>query len=556
MPCGTAAGHGPVIFLWVAGYIAKESAPVTMEPAMPQRPNILLILNDDMGFSDLGCYGGEVDTPHLDSLARGGLRYSQFYNTARCCPSRGSLLTGLYPQQADIGHMMGSHGIDGYLGDLSSKAVTLAEVLRQGGYATYMVGKWHVTRHVEGPKHNWPCQRGFDEFFGIITGAANYWQPRTLTRNNERIAPEGADFFLTDAISDEACAQIRRHGDGEAERPFFQYVAYTAPHWPLHAHPEDMVKYRGRFDAGWDALRAQRQARMTDMGLLRADWDLSPRDPRVRPWSEEPCKEWQALRMEAYAAQIDRMDQGIGRILAALQETGQRENTVVLFLADNGGCAEELGADLQQRVATGWEQIGTLQDRFGAPVRFGNNPDIDPGPEDTYTSYGVPWANLSNTPFRLYKHWVHEGGIATPLIIHWPKGMAGRGEWRHQPAQLPDIMATVLELGAVEYPEFFHGQHITPLEGFSLVPSFLDQPLARDTLYWEHEGNQAVRQGQWKLVCKFPGDWELYDLEADRTETRNLIEMEPALALRLRRLFALWAERCGVVPWQDLPQAR
>ncbi len=521
---------------------------------MPQRPNILLILNDDMGFSDLGCYGGEIDTPNLDGLAMGGLRYSQFYNTARCCPSRGSLLTGLYPHQADIGHMMGNRGVDGYLGDLSRKAVTLAEVLQQGRYTTYMSGKWHVTRHVEGPKHNWPCQRGFDEFFGIITGAANYWQPRTLTRNNKRIEPAGENFFFTDAISDEACAQIRKHGDGDAGTPFFQYVAYTAPHWPLHAHSEDMAKYKGRFDAGWDELRVQRKSRMEEMGLLNADWNLSHRDPRVGPWAEESCKEWQALRMEVYAAQIDRMDQGIGRILAALRETGQFENTIILFLADNGGCAEELGSDLRQRVAIGWEQIGTLNDRFGRPVRFGNSPDIDPGPEDTYASYGVPWANLSNTPFRLYKHWVHEGGIATPLIVHWPEGIEGQGEWRHQPAQLPDIMATFAELGTVEYPESFNGQNITPLEGFSLAPSFRDRPIERDTLYWEHEGNKAVRRGKWKLVCKFPDDWELYDLEADRTETQNLVEVEPDLAFQLRQIFEHWAECCGVVPWEDLPR--
>ena len=521
---------------------------------MSQQPNILLILNDDMGFSDLGCYGGEIETPNLDSLAMAGLRYSQFYNTARCCPSRGSLLTGLYPHQADIGHMMGSHGIDGYLGDLSNKAVTLAEVLKLGGYSTYMSGKWHVTRHVDGPKHNWPSQRGFDEFYGIITGAASYWQPRTLTRNNERIGLESEDFFFTDAISEEACHQIRKHSESEVGSPFFQYVAYTAPHWPLHAHPEDISKYKGRFDAGWDELRAQRQTRMNEMGLLNTDWQLSPRDPRVVPWEEEPNQEWQALRMEVYAAQVDRMDQGIGRILTTLKETGQLENTVILFLADNGGCAEELGPDMQQRVATGWEKIGTLQDRFGEPVRFGNSADIDPGPENTYASYGIPWANLSNTPFRLYKHWVHEGGIATPLIVHWPEGIVGQGEWRHQPAQLPDILATFLELGDVTYPLKFHGQEITPLEGFSLVPSFQNDSTERQTLFWEHEGNKAVRQGSWKLVCKFPTDWELYNVEADRTETRNLIHEEPEVASRLVKLYDAWAERCGVVAWDRLPQ--
>lgn len=516
-------------------------------------PNILLILNDDMGFSDLGCYGGEIETPHLDGLAGNGLRYSQFYNTARCCPSRGSLLTGLYPHQADIGHMMGSHGVDGYLGDLNAQTVTLAEALKNGGYAAYMSGKWHVTRHVNGPKHNWPCQRGFDDFYGIITGAANFFQPRTLTRNNERIEPEGDDYFFTDAISDEAVRQIRLHAQEQPDRPFFQYVAYTAPHWPLHAHPEDVARYRGRFDAGWDVLRAERQDRMTQMGILRDDWTLSDRDPRVPPWTEAEHKAWQTRRMEVYAAQIDRMDQGIGRILQALRDTGQWENTVILFLADNGGCAEELYADMQERVATGWEQIGTLKTRAGTPVQFGNDPAIMPGDEDTYASYGIPWANVSNTPFRLYKHWVHEGGIATPLIVHWPAGIQDRGAWRHQAGQLPDIMATCLELAGTPYPSERAGQAVKPLEGFSLVPTFQDQAHPREILYWEHEGNKAVRQGRWKLVCKFPGKWELYDIEADRTETRDLAAVFPDRVASLAKHYNQWAERCGIVPWEQLP---
>lgn len=520
---------------------------------MVSPPNFVLILNDDMGFSDLGCYGGEIDTPNLDALAMGGLRYSQFYNTARCCPSRGSLLTGLYPHQADIGHMMGSHGIDGYLGDLSARSVTLAEALKQGGYATYMSGKWHVTRHVEGPRHNWPNQRGFDDFYGIITGAANYFQPRTLTRNNERIVPEGEDYFLTDVISDEAVRQIRGHTAARGQTPFLQYVAYTAPHWPLHAHREDIAKYRNRFDDGWDVLRAQRRERMIDMGLLDPDWALSARDPRVPPWTSVKHKEWQARRMEVYAAQIDRMDQGIGRIVQALAESGHAENTVILFLADNGGCAEELGPQLADRVAHGWEQIGTLRTRSGHPVQFGNHPDIEPGGEASYASYGIPWANVSNTPFRLYKHWVHEGGIATPLIVHWPRGIRDQGSWRHQAAQLPDIMATLLDLAGTDYPETYNGNAIQPLEGFSLVPTFRDEVHARPALFWEHEGNRAVRQGRWKLVCKFPGQWELYDLETDRTETRDLAAAHPDRTAALLALYQAWAARCGIVPWEDLP---
>ena len=521
---------------------------------MADRPNIILILNDDMGFSDLGCYGGEVETPNLDHLARRGLRYSQFYNTARCCPSRGSLLTGLYPHQADIGHMMGTHGLDGYLGDLSPRSVTIAEALKAGGYATFMSGKWHVTRFVEGPRHNWPCQRGFDDFYGIITGAANFYQPRTLTCNNERITAEGDEYFITDAISDEAVRQIREHAGQDGDKPFFQYVAYTAPHWPLHAHEEDAAKYKGRFDAGWDELRARRQDRLRDMGVLDPDWQLSERDPRVPPWEEAPNKEWECRRMEVYAAQIDRMDQGIGRILQALEETGQSDNTWIVFLADNGGCAEELDASMAERVATGWEQIGTSTTRQGEPVRFGNSPAIWPGGEDTYASYGIPWANVSNSPFRLYKHWVHEGGIATPLIMAGPDIRPGdRGQWRHQPGQLPDIMATCLEWSGSAYPETRQGQTVKPLEGVSLVPTLSDGPSPREVLYWEHEGNRAVRRGNWKLVNRYPDPWELYDIEADRTETRDLASEHPDLVKELAALWDTWAARCGVQPWAALP---
>jgi arylsulfatase len=521
-----------------------------------KRPNILLILNDDMGYSDIGCYGGEVQTPNLDALAAGGLRYTQFYNTARCCPSRASLLTGLHPHQADVGHMMGNDGVDGYLGDLNPNTVTLAEALANGGYRTAMSGKWHVTRFVSGPTHNWPCQRGFDDYYGIITGAANYFQPRSLTRNNERILPEGDDYFLTDAISDEAVRQVREHAARDDDRPLFQYVAYTAPHWPLHAHDEDIARYKGRFDAGWDALREERRRRMIDLGILDPKWPLTKRDPRVPAWAEAEHKEWQARRMEVYAAQIDRMDQGIGRILQALRETGMWEDTLIVFLADNGGCAEELG-ERTKAWATGMgEPVGTAVTRDGRDVDYGNTPGRMPGGEDTYQSYGVPWANLSNAPFRLYKHWVHEGGIATPFIAHWPAGIRARGEWRHQPAQLPDVMATFLDVAGVEYPARHNDHDIKPLEGFSMAPTFADGPPTREVLYWEHEGNCAVRRGKWKLVCKHPGTWELYDMEADRTETHDLAVEQPEIVAELKTLHEAWAERCGVIPWDKLGDIR
>ncbi len=518
---------------------------------MRAKPNILLILNDDMGFSDIGCYGGEVQTPNLDALAAGGLRYTQFYNTARCCPSRASLLTGLYPHQADVGDMVSDDGIDGYRGELSPHTVTIAEALRRGGYATVMSGKWHVTRNLatDGPKHSWPNQRGFDDFYGILTGAANYYQPRTLIRNNAPVEPGGDDYFLTDAISTEAVRQIRAHAARPERTPFFQYVAYTAPHWPLHAHAEDIARYRGRFDAGWDRLREERMARMVDGGLLCGHERLSGRDPRIGPWDRQEHKDWEARRMEVYAAQIDRMDQGIGRIVAALKATGAFENTVILFLSDNGGCAEELGPGPDswvRKLVTHHPYVGTLHTRDGRAVRFGNTPDIVPGPEDTYASYGLPWANVSNTPFRLYKCWIHEGGISTPFIVHWPAGLPAQGEWRHQPAQLPDVMATVLDIAGLDYPERFEGKPIPPMEGFSLVPTFANRPHTRDVLYWEHEGNRGVRQGRWKLVAQRGAAWELYDMDADRIETNDLARQYPEQVEELAARYRAWAARCQV----------
>ncbi len=532
-----------------------------------KRPNILLILNDDMGYSDLGCYGGEIRTPHLDRLAGGGLRFTQFYNTARCCPSRASLLTGLHPHQADVGDMMDDDEVDGYLGDLSRNAVTIAEVLKPAGYRCLMSGKWHVTRRIDKPNDNWPCQRGFDEFYGMLCGAGSYFAPRTLTRDNIPIEPPDGDFYLTDAISDEAVAQLQRHfarGDGA---PFFQYVAYTAPHWPLHARPEDIARYRGAYDCGWDEIRRRRMARLEAMGLLPAGCALSPRDPTQPAWEDAPDKAWQARRMEVYAAQIDRMDQGIGRIIAALEKAGQLDNTLCIFLADNGGCHENIAGSWAQSLVT--RMSARSHTRDGRPVRFGNTPDIVPGTEDTYCSYGVAWANVSNTPFRKYKCWVHEGGIATPFIVHWPAGLRDRGALRHQPAQLPDIMATVLEVTGADYPRRLGDRDILPHEGFSMVPAFHGRPHGRQVLVWEHEGNCGIRKGRWKLVREYldawriperdrgrvlPGQqpWELYDIEADRSERNNLAAARPEIGAELEALYDAWAARCHVQPWDAI----
>ena len=522
---------------------------------MNKRPNILLILNDDMGFSDIGCYGGEVDTPNLNALAENGLKFTQFYNTARCCPSRASLLTGLHPHQANIGHMVGNDGIEGYLGDLSLNSVTIAEALKLGGYNTYMSGKWHVTRFVDGPKHNWPCQRGFDDFYGLLKGAANYYHPTTLARNNERIEPSKG-YYITDAITDNAIRQIKEHKENSEGNPFFQYVAYTAPHWPLHAHPEDIEKYKGRFDSGWDTLRKKRLERMVNMGIIEESWELSPRDPSQPAWDDAEHKAWESRRMEVYAAQIDRMDQGIGRIIENLKSMGEWDNTLILFLADNGGCAEGISDSPEFIKAKVEGMSATYETWDGEKIKFGNHPNIMPGAENTYQSYGVAWANLSNTPFRLYKHWVHEGGIATPLIVHWPDSIEDKGSIRHQPAQLPDIMATCLDAAGIDYPKTYDGRVIKPLEGYSMAPIFGNKPNEREALYWEHEGNRAIRRGKWKLVSKYPKDWELYNMDEDRTEMNDLASKYPEVVDELANLYEKWARRCNVMPWDDLNEIR
>ena len=523
-----------------------------------KRPNILLILNDDMGYSDLGCYGGEVQTPNLNRLANRGLRFTQFYNTARCCPSRASLLTGLHPHQTGVGHMMTDDGLEGYRGSLNRRCVTIAEALGATGYRTYMSGKWHISRHQrpEGPKHSWPRQRGFDRYFGMLSGGANYWKPHTLTRGDDWIPPDELpdEFFLTDAISDEASGFIRDHHAKSPDDPFFTYVAYTSPHWPLHAHEEDIARYEGRFSAGWDALREERLLRMREMGILEDCWELSDRDASQPPWSDAGHKEWNLRRMEVYAAQIDRMDQGIGRIISTLEATGQLENTLILFLADNGGCAEELGGP-NTRIRRD-RPVSPPLTRDGRPVSTGNDPTIMPGPETTYQSYGVPWANLSNTPFREYKHWVHEGGISTPFIAHWPERITDAGEFRHQPGQLTDVMATCLEVAGAAYPEENDGNPVYPLEGTSLTPIFDNRDNGVGVLYWEHEGNRAVRRENWKLVTKYPGDWELYDMEADRTELEDVSGKCPDIVKELRGLHGDWTHRCQVQPWRDILESR
>ncbi|MFN4261581.1 MAG: arylsulfatase [Gemmataceae bacterium] len=526
------------------GILSAALTPAFAGNTASSKPNIIVIMADDMGFSDIGCYGSEIDTPHLDRLAAQGLRFTQFYNTARCCPTRASLLTGLYAHQAGVGHMIEDRGYPAYRGNLSPHCPTVAELLKPAGYRTALSGKWHVTPLSAG-KENWPLQRGFDKFFGLIGSVRSYYAPSTLTRDHEPIeASKG--FYLTDAITDHAVSCLKEFSQEKA--PFFLYVAYTAPHWPMHALPEDIAKYRGKYKIGWDQLRRQRHARLQELGLIGKDWPLSPRDTEALPWEEAEHRDWQDLRMAVYAAMIDRMDQGIGRILRQLKDSKQEENTLILFLSDNGGCAEDIIAS--------WSERFPRRTHDGQPVQVGNDPAVSPGPEGVFQSYGLAWANASNTPFRRFKHWVHEGGIATPCIAYWPAVIQKPGI-THQVGHVIDIPATCLDLAGVAHPKTFKGQPTVPLEGRSLLPILQGKERAgHDALFWEHEGNRAVRQGKWKLVSAYGGDWELFDLEADRTELNDLARREPDKVKELSQLYERWAKRVGVVPWEKLQEKR
>jgi len=517
-------------------------------------------------------YGSDTATPTIDSLAESGVMFTRYYTQPLCGPTRASLLTGLYPHQAGIGAMMTNRGLAGYEGDLNDSCVTIAQVLKAAGYATYMAGKWHVTPcpspSPDCNKKNWPLQRGFDRFYGTIHGANSFFDPVTLVCDNDFISAYADPhyrpdtYYYTDAISDHATRYIREHS-GDA--PFFMYVAYTAAHWPMHALQKDIAKYRGKYDAGYGPIRQRRVEQMQKAGLISPKWKVSP---QAGDWEAFPHKEFDARCMEVYAAMIDNMDQGIGRILAELgKEPGRLENTLVMYLQDNGGCAEGMGrragtkypggklADLERRGPMKPAELQTQMippiTRAGVPVKMGF--DVLTGGPDTYHGYGRSWANVSNTPFREYKHWVHEGGIATPLIVHWPRGIKreSHGGFFREPAHLIDIMATCVDVSGSEYPTSLADQNIVPMEGTSLWAAIQGKSLNRQTpLFFEHEGNRAIRNGKWKLVAKGArGTWELYDMAADRTELNDLADVHPQRVKEMSEQWEAWARRAHVKPW-------
>ncbi|MGQ8335467.1 arylsulfatase [Sunxiuqinia sp. A32] len=500
-----------------------------------ERPNIILIMADDMGFSDIGCYGGEIQTPNLDGLAKTGVRYSQFYNAARCCPTRASLMTGVYPHQAGMGWMTNCDmGTPAYQGDLSKNAATIAEVLKTAGYNTYMTGKWHLsnTRKDKGMvKDNWPVQRGFEHYFGLVGGAGNYFKLPIYSNNEKYQSPD--NFYLTNAISDSSAMFIGEHFKTNPDSPMFMYVAYTSPHWPLHALEKDIEKYKNVYNVGWDEIRERRLKKQVELGFWDDQPDLSPRDGVVPSWDAlKPVEKKDfARRMAIYAAQVDAMDQGIGRIVSKLRELGQLDNTIIFFLADNGGCAEYISS--------------------------GKSKDLEGNLEATFESYRINWANASNTPFREYKHWVHEGGVRTPLIVHWPEGISASMEdgFVRNYGHLTDIMATCVELSGAHFPDTINGNPIVPMQGSSLVPHFTGQKNGRGPIFWEHEANIGMRDGVWKLVAKTPENktfntkrLELYNIEEDPTELNNLAGKYPEKLGEMYAEWKIWAEKVGVYP--------
>ncbi|MFZ5831425.1 MAG: arylsulfatase [Planctomycetota bacterium] len=534
-------------FRWVALFVAAVVAvPLLAGAALAgaPRPNIVLIVADDMGFSDLGCYGGEIRTPHLNRLAAEGLRYTQFYNAAKCHTTRASLMSGLYPHHTGCEVPLAARAARNTGQRIEHSGVSIASVLQNAGYAAFASGKWHAGGR--------PMQRGFQHSFGLPGGACSYFTPaKALLRDEERVQIEPSrDFYFTDAITEEAVGYLNEHFASDPKRPFFLYVAYTAPHWPLQAPEEDIARYRGAYAAGWQATRQKRYERLIEMGVISPQWQLPKMDP-PKDWQSVEHQAWEQRRMEVYAAMVDRMDQGIGRVVDAIRERGALENTVVFFLSDNGGSQEEVQAD------TGF-MLGVMPQRArdGSPVQGGNDPAVMPGPETTFQTVGHEWGNANNTPFRYGKVRVHEGGIASPLIVHWPAGIRDRGGLRRQMAHVIDFLPTCMELAGAAYPREYNGRSTEELHGVSLVPTFEDRALDRNALFFEMSGNRSVRTEKWKAVAReglkkelrdavhIPLEyWELYDMQSDRTETKNVAAEHPEVVAELVARWEQWIAR-------------
>jgi arylsulfatase A-like enzyme len=485
------------------------------------RPNIIFILADDMGYSDLGCYGSEIKTPNLDRLGAGGVKLRSFYTNARCCPTRASLLTGMYPHEVGMGHMVSPPNQEissgPYQGFLDERYHTVAEYLKAAGYATYMTGKWHVGER----EQHWPKKRGFDRYFGLINGASGFYGVIPQEKGKRRIVLEEEDFktpkqgfYMTDAFTDFAIGYLDEHQVSQPGTPFFLYLAYTAPHFPLHAPEEDVAKYLATYQKGWDIIRRERYDRMVRLGLIDQRFEFPDRPADIPAWKTAENKEEWIRKMAVYAAMIDRMDQNIGRLIERLKANGQFENTLIVFVSDNGACAENV------------------------EKRNFHDPAVEIGKPGSYVTYDTPWANVSSTPFKKYKRYLHEGGVASCGIISWPQTLKPYKGYHSSPVFVTDLVPTALELA---------GQDKGELAGVSMSFLWTGKAASERTYFWEHEGNRAVRKGDWKLVRdKEDSDWVLYNMRVDPAEKRDVSATNPAVVAALKELHGQWSDRVGV----------
>lgn len=525
------------------------------------RPNIVIILADDLGYSDLGCFGGDVKTPNLDALAAGGLRFTNFYNNTRCCPTRASLLTGLYAHQAGIGAMTTKTPLPAYSGRLKPTAPTIAEVLKASGYRTAAFGKWHVSNTIERADHmkdlnrqsfpdvfspieQYPTRRGFDEYYGNIWGVVDFFNPFSLVDGEKPVTELPADYYITDAINQHATDFVKRQRD--AKEPFLLYIAHCAPHWPLHARPEDVAKYRDQYTDGHEAVRERRYKRMAEIGVIDPKTTaLSPPVPTKWDRLSPEERRFQAGLFQAHAAMIDRMDQGLGDVFRALKETGRWENSLIVFLSDNGASPERY----QQ---SGFDRPNIA--RNGKPIRYDYD-DLErlAGPEHTFYYLGADWAHVANTPYRKAKASQYNGGERTPMIAHWPAGMkAPVGSFARARGHVIDLMATALDLAGATLPETFAGATPHPLQGASLRPLFEGQPDRPDypALFGEHEGGRSVLSGDgWKLLKdRGEKEWRLYNVKVDETEMNDLSAQEPERVKTMQAMWERWANENEVLP--------
>lgn len=525
-----------------------------------KRPNIIVILADDLGFSDIGCYGGEIHTPNIDQLAAKGIRFKNFYNISRCCPTRASLLTGLYNHDAGIGEMTTDMGAPGYRGHITENAVTIAEVLKQAGYHTAMSGKWHISNTSEqkdpkaqldwldhqteqplfSPLDQYPVSMGFEKYFGTIWGVIDYFDPFSLVSGTKPITAVPKNYYHTDAINDTAATYI--HEFAKDNKPFFLYVAENAPHWPLQALPEDIEKYKDTYKVGWDVIREKRYQKMISEGIIDPEQTKLSDRQSTKNWEENPDKDWDARAMAVHAAMIDRMDQGVGRIIEALKETGQLENTLIVFLSDNGASPENAAG-----YGPGFDRPG--ETRTGEKISYSQKKDVLPGPENTYSSIGAIWANVANTPYKLAKAESYEGGIHTPMIAFWPAGISA-GLLTDHVGHVMDFMATFIELAHATYPTVYNHHPITPTQGLSLLPVLKGKKgKEHEALFNEHMGARYVRKNEWKLVSTSrDSTWHLYDIKKDGGEIKDLSAEYPDTVKQLSALWENWALQNKVLP--------